>query len=86
MIQWFFLGFLKIAKFVGFIIKALCLGFEHIQNLGQIHFQIMEQNLVQHYETRIKDQACKASLCGMRPCLYCVKALGNFVDFGPNKN
>ena len=64
-----------------FILKALRFGFEHVPDIGQIHFQIIEQNFVQRCETNMKAQACKASLCGMQP-IYCVQALGNPVEFG----
>ena len=33
----------------------------HIPDIGQIVFQIIEQKLVQHCETHIDAQSCKAS-------------------------
>ena len=44
------------------ILKAVCLGFVHMTDIGQIPFQIIEQKLVQRCETHIKAQSCKASL------------------------
>ena len=39
----------------------MCLDSVHIQKIGPIPFQIIEQKLVQHCETNIDADACKGS-------------------------
>ena len=46
--------FLKVLQAVGF-------GFVHITDIRPISFQILEQKLAQHCETRMEAQSCKAS-------------------------
>ena len=43
------------------ILQAVCLFFVHIPDIGQTHFQSIEQKLVQCCETHIEAQSCKAS-------------------------
>ena len=43
------------------ILKAVCLTFDWVPKLIQISFQAMKQNLVQHCETKVDADACKAS-------------------------
>ena len=43
------------------ILQAVGLGFVHIPDIGPIPFQIIEQKLVQHCETHMNAQSCKAS-------------------------
>ena len=43
------------------ILKAVCLSFDWVPKLIPISFQTMEQKLVQHCETKVDADACKAS-------------------------
>ena len=41
------------------ILQAVWLGFVHIQKIGPVTFNIMEQKIVQHCETHMEVQACR---------------------------
>ena len=43
------------------ILQAVCLGFVNIPDIGPIPLKIIVQQLVQHCETHIEAQSCKAS-------------------------
>ena len=49
------------AQFFIEILKAVCLGFVHIPDIGPMPLQIIEQKLVQRCETHIKAQSDRAS-------------------------
>ena len=43
------------------ILGAVCLGYVYILDIGSIPFQIIRQKFVQHCETQMEAQSCKAS-------------------------
>ena len=47
-------------KFFLKILKAVCLNFVHMNNIGPKQIQIVEHKLVQRCETHIEAQSCKA--------------------------
>ena len=52
------------------ILQAVCLGLIHIQDIGPITFQIIEQKNVQHCETHMEAQSGKASYANTRANVF----------------
>ena len=66
---------IRCPNFLFKILQAVCLGFVHIPDIGPVPFQIIEQKLVQRYETHIDAKSCKASYLMTKALDVCLKVL-----------